>query len=68
MNPATLLPVGIGNLAEIWVYLSATPLFGLTLLPTAQRYTQERPNVRLRPAPRQRRGRGSGPVLRETVG
>jgi len=31
MNPSTLLPVSINNLAEIWVYLSATPLFGLTL-------------------------------------
>jgi putative effector of murein hydrolase len=31
MNPAELLPVGINSLAEIWVYLSATPLFGLTL-------------------------------------
>ena len=31
MNAATLLPVGVSNLAEIWVYLSATPLFGLTL-------------------------------------
>ena len=31
MNAATILPVGVGNLAEIWVYLSATPLFGLTL-------------------------------------
>jgi hypothetical protein len=31
MNPSELLPVGINNLAAIWVYLSATPLFGLTL-------------------------------------
>ncbi len=31
MNPASLLPIGMNNLAEIWVYLSATPLFGLTL-------------------------------------
>ena len=31
MNAAAILPVGVGNLAEIWVYLSATPLFGLTL-------------------------------------
>ena len=35
MSPPQLLPVGmttgINNLAEIWVYLSATPLFGLTI-------------------------------------
>jgi predicted murein hydrolase (TIGR00659 family) len=31
MNPSELLPVGINNLAAIWVYLSATPLFGLAL-------------------------------------
>ena len=31
MNPSELVPVGINNLAEIWVYLSGTPLFGLTL-------------------------------------
>lgn len=31
MNPSQLLPSSIGSLAEIWVYLSATPLFGLTL-------------------------------------
>lgn len=31
MNARTTFPVGLENLAEIWVYLSATPLFGLTL-------------------------------------
>jgi predicted murein hydrolase (TIGR00659 family) len=31
MNSETIIPIGIKSLAEIWVYLSATPLFGLTL-------------------------------------
>jgi predicted murein hydrolase (TIGR00659 family) len=31
MKSPSILPVGINSLAEIWVYLSATPLFGLTL-------------------------------------
>ena len=38
MNAAQLLPFGVSNLAnlaEIWVYLSAMPLFGLTLTLTA---------------------------------
>jgi predicted murein hydrolase (TIGR00659 family) len=35
MKSAPIIPVGINSLAEIWVYLSATPLFGLTLTLTA---------------------------------
>jgi len=31
MNAGTTFPVGLENLADVWVYLSATPLFGLTL-------------------------------------
>jgi predicted murein hydrolase (TIGR00659 family) len=31
MSPNATLPTGLEKLAEIWVYLSATPLFGLTL-------------------------------------
>ena len=31
LNPTSALPMGLDKLAEIWVYLSATPLFGLTL-------------------------------------
>ncbi|MCA2998666.1 MAG: LrgB family protein [Rhodocyclaceae bacterium] len=31
MSTNTILPTGLDKLAEIWVYLAATPLFGLTL-------------------------------------
>jgi predicted murein hydrolase (TIGR00659 family) len=31
MNQPNQFPIGIDQLADIWVYLSATPLFGLTL-------------------------------------
>ena len=31
MRANAILPTGLDKLAEIWVYLSATPLFGLTL-------------------------------------
>ena len=31
MSPSNFLPAGIDSLSSIWVYLSATPLFGLTL-------------------------------------
>ncbi|MCA3001226.1 MAG: LrgB family protein [Burkholderiales bacterium] len=31
MSANTIVPTGLDKLAEIWVYLSATPLFGLTL-------------------------------------